>query len=287
MILADAISLVKERLKGCYGKEEINAIAILLCQHFFGIGRTAYHTSKQAALTDRHIAPFMSALDKLQNHCPVQYVLGETDFYGYTLNINKSVLIPRPETEELVNWICNNYKDNKQQIKILDIGTGSGAIAISLAKELGCASVTAIDISAAALDVAKTNASQHSAAVCFLEEDIFSPSPQILNQQFDVIVSNPPYVCESERELMSLNVLNYEPASALFVPNNNPLIYYKAIAKFALQNLSCNGSVYLEINEALGKQTETIFLAEEYQTTLRKDMNGKDRMLEATKQQNG
>lgn len=287
MILSEAISLAKERLKSVYTGEEINVITMLLCQHFFGTSKVDYYTSQQTTLTDSRISPFMTALDKLQQHCPIQYVLGQTDFYGYTFKVNESVLIPRPETEELVDWICNDYENTKHQINILDIGTGSGAIAVSLAKELRFAHVSAADISTTALEIAKTNAKLNGAVVSFFESDILSPTPIFPHQQLDIIVSNPPYVRESEKEFMNANVLDYEPDSALFVPDSNPLKFYTAIARFALQYLAGNGAIYLEINEALGAQTMALFSKERYTTTLRQDLNGKDRMLKAVKTQNG
>ena len=287
MILSEAILLVKKRLKDIYQEDEINAIAMLLCQHFFGINKVSYHTSKQSTLVDSAIPSFFTALDKLQQHCPIQYVLGESSFYGYTLKVNESVLIPRPETEELVDWICKDYKDYKYQINVLDIGTGSGAIAISLAKELPFAHVTAVDISATALSIAQANAHLNNATINFQKEDIFSPSAMLAQERFDLIVSNPPYVRESEKELMNPNVLNYEPDSALFVTDSNPLKYYEAIANFASQHLAQNGAIYLEINEALGLQAVALFSKEKYITTLRKDINGKDRMLKAMRIQNG
>jgi release factor glutamine methyltransferase len=235
MVLSEVISLTKERLKSIYTKEEIDAIAMLLCKHFWGISKASYYTSKQTTLSDSYIPLFLDALDKLRQHCPIQYVLGETSFYGYTFKVNESVLIPRPETEELVNWICTDYK-NSSQVSILDIGTGSGAIAISLAKNLPFACITAIDISADALKAAQANASLNNATISFLEEDIFHPSTTLTGKRFNIIVSNPPYVRESEKRLMNPNVLSYEPDLALFVPDNDPLKYYKAIASFALQH---------------------------------------------------
>ncbi len=287
MILSEAISLAKERLKNVYTEEEINAITMLLCEHFFGVSKVDYYTSKQATLSDSCILLFIEALDKLQQHCPIQYILGETNFYGYIFKLNESVLIPRPETEELVDWICLDYKNTDRQLNILDIGTGSGAIAISLAKNLPSAHITAVDISSAALKIAQANVSLNNVTISFLEEDIFHPSSALTNRRFDVIVSNPPYVRESEKRFMNPNVLNYEPDSALFVPDNDPLKYYKAIADFALQHLEDNGSIYLEINEALGSQTKALFSEETYSTALRKDINEKDRMLKVVRRQNG
>jgi release factor glutamine methyltransferase len=221
----------------------------------------------------------MQALDRLQQHCPIQYVLGEASFYGLLFKLNESVLIPRPETEELVDWICKDYKASHRQISILDIGTGSGAIAISLAKHLLSASITAIDISPGALNVAQANANFHNVAVRFYEEDIFSPSSKLTSQTFDLIVSNPPYVRESEKVFMDLNVLNYEPAAALFVPDDDPLKYYKAIAEFASGYLTSSGSIYLEVNEGLVDETSALFQKEIYSAISRKDINEKNRML--------
>lgn len=283
MILSEAISLAKERLVNSYSREEADTIARLLCQHYFGISSTGYYTSRQQQLAAADTKLFTKAVDKLQQHYPIQYLLRETSFYGLTLKVDESVLIPRPETEELVDWI---RKDNSQSsaISILDIGTGSGAIAISLAKFLPSASIMAADISANALKVAQANADLNKVSIRFLEEDIFYPSPLLTAHKYDIIVSNPPYVRESEKKLMNPNVLSYEPSSALFVPDNDPLKYYKAIADFASQHLADNGSVYLEINEALGNETVALFSSSAYSSILRKDMNGKNRMVKATRQ---
>lgn len=279
MILSEAISLAKERLKDIYSKDEINVIAMMLCEHLFSVNRIEYYTSsKQTSLTKSKVISFIAALDKLQQYCPIQYVVGEAAFYGLTFKVNPNVLIPRPETEELVDWICKDYKIN-DKISILDIGTGSGVIAVTLAKYFSSASITAIDISPDALNVASTNASLNNVSVLFLKEDIFSPSPKLIGQKFDVIVSNPPYVRESEKKHMGSNVLSYEPTSALFVPDNNALKYYQTIADFASYHLSENGAIYLEINEDLASETSALFSIEKYGVTLREDLNGKDRML--------
>lgn len=282
MILSEAIALVKERLENIYSKEEIDVIALMLCQHYFGITRTDYYTSRQVGLANSSTASFVAAIDKLRQHYPIQYILGHTSFYGLTLKVNDSVLIPRPETEELVDWICKDQQ-KKQPISILDIGTGSGAIAIALAKHIPSAQVDAVDISSEALTVAQKNAALNNVPVHFFKEDIFSPSPKLTNNRYDIIVSNPPYVRESEKKLMNPNVLDFEPHSALFVPDSDPLKYYKAAASFASQNLADNGSIYLEINEELGNETVALFPKEKYTAMLRKDMNDRNRMIRIIK----
>ncbi|MDR0660350.1 MAG: peptide chain release factor N(5)-glutamine methyltransferase [Prevotellaceae bacterium] len=283
MLLSEAIALAKERLALIYNKEEANAITIRLCSHYFGISSTEFYTNKGLEPNEFQLKSFTSALDKLQEHCPFQYALGETSFYGLTFKVNRNVLIPRPETEELVDWIYKDFRSCNSSLNILDIGTGSGAIAISLARYLPSANFTAIDISTEALKVAKTNADLNKVATHFLEDDIFTPSTKLSNQIFDIIVSNPPYVRESEKRLMNANVLDFEPASALFVPDNDSLKYYQAIANFATNGLASKGTVYLEINEAFADETMALFSKEKYTVILRKDLSGKDRMLKVIK----
>lgn len=279
MTLAEIVSLAKDRLSTIYSKDEANAIVMQLCEHYFGLSRTDFYLKKDVELND--INSFLQTLGKIEQHCPIQYAIGEASFYGLTFKLNEHVLIPRPETEELVDWIIKDHNAGKP-LNILDIGTGSGAIAVSLAKSIPSAHLTAIDISPSVLDIAKNNASLNNALVSFLEDNIFAPSSSIKSQLFDVIVSNPPYVRESEKKYMHPNVLKYEPALALFVPDSNPLKYYQAIADYASEHLAKNGSIYLEINEELGNETAALFPKDVYSINLRKDLSGKIRMLKLT-----
>ena len=230
---------------------------------------------------DRDDLDFLeNALLKLKNQIPVQYIVGETAFCGLLFKVDKNVLIPRPETEELVEWIFQNHKKN-ESIKILDIGTGSGCIAISLAKNLPNAEVFALDVSAEALDVAKKNAAMNAVKVDFIQADILTIEK--LPDTFDVIVSNPPYVRESEKDLMQQNVLSNEPHIALFVENENPLLFYDKIAELAKNHLTENGVLYFEINQYLGNETVDLLKSKWFKNIeLKKDIYGVDRMVKSS-----
>ncbi len=218
-------------------------------------------------------------LNELLAHKPVQYVTGQAFFYNLELDVNPSVLIPRPETEELVKWICDDHKAS-EGIHVLDIGTGSGCIILALGRRLNKPELTAIDISIAALETARGNARKFRLNVDFKRLDILTATEPIGAQAFDVIVSNPPYVRNSERELMKPNVLDYEPELALFVTDEDPLVFYRAIARFVEKNLAPGGKLYLEINENLGKEAVELFKESGFEdVTLKKDFQGKDRMI--------
>ena len=216
-------------LTGSYPQQEIQSFFNLLCEHFLGISRLEIALSPHLSLEEPAMTQLKDALQRLLKHQPLQYILGETEFYGRTFSLNEHTLIPRPETEELVAWIVEDAKKgaNQSPVQILDMGTGSGCIAISLAKELPQAEVSALDISAEALLCAKENAQRHEATVSFSSEDMLQL--ERLPGVYDIIVSNPPYVRESEKKQMHLNVLNYEPATALYVSDDDPLVFYRKI----------------------------------------------------------
>lgn len=227
----------------------------------------------QNLLIDAYVAEL-----KLQK--PIQYTLGETEFFGINLKVNPHVLIPRPETEELVDWILRSKANDYPNI--LDIGTGSGCIAIALAKHLPAARVYALDISHDAITLAKQNSMNANAHVSFIHDDILSVPNRIEGSPFDIIVSNPPYVRESEKQLMQSNVLDNEPHLALFVKDTDPLIFYKAIAQTAKNHLKPNGTIFCEINEAFGEETADVFKDFGFNDIeVRNDINGKERMLRA------
>ena len=224
-----------------------------------------------------------SLLEQLKCEVPVQYLLGKTSFYGLDFEVNPTVLIPRSETEELVDWIIKslNSRIGNSKLKILDIGTGSGCIAISLAKNIENAQVFAIDISDKALATAKKNAEVNNVEVTFLHQNILDTAD--LNQNFDIIVSNPPYVRNLEKQEIKKNVLNNEPHLALFVEDNDALIFYKKIAKLAQQSLSQNGELFFEINQYLGQEMIEMLEKMNFRTIeLRQDIYGTDRMIRAT-----
>ena len=295
-----------ERLAPLYLKEERAAFFNLLASHFLNMNKADVALNGQKELEDRLLTMFLKALDELLQEKPIQYITGSTEFYGLPFIVTEDVLIPRPETEELVDWILSDYSgfrvpgsgsqvqsskklhsvtNNQQPITVLDIGTGSGCIAISLAKNLPDATVYALDISAKTLDIAKKNAKQNQTEVHFLQADILK-TPVILNGvknlKFDIIVSNPPYVLELEKQEMKNNVLKYEPSQALFVTDDDPLVFYNAIAQFAKRSLQSGGRLYLEINQYLGAATVALLEAAGFlEVELRKDLYGNDRMIKA------
>ena len=220
------------------------------------------------------------SLNKLKENIPIQYIIGETVFYGLTFKVNSAVLIPRPETEELVEWILSEHKST-QPFTILDIGTGSGCIAISLAKNLPNATVFAMDISNDALVIAKKNAFNNHVKVNFIENDILTTTK--LPSKFDIIVSNPPYVKEDEKNQMKPNVLDNEPHIALFVNNSNPLLFYDKIADLSKNHLSKNGILYFEINQYLNDETKTLLQFKGFKNIqLKKDIYQNYRMIKAS-----
>ena len=230
--------------------------------------------------SEEEIVVWNLILEQLKQEIPIQYLLGKTSFYGLDFEVNENVLIPRPETEELVEWILESQKSKgeNKKIRILDIGTGSGCIAISLAKNLPNADVFALDISEKALAIAKRNAKINAVNVTFINQNILETED--LGQQFDIIVSNPPYVRNLEKEEIKKNVLNNEPHLALFVADNDALIFYKKIAELAQKNGSENSQLYFEINQYLGKEMIDLLEKMNFKNIeLRKDIYGNDRMI--------
>ena len=221
------------------------------------------------------------ALDQLLEHKPIQYVLGEAWFYNMKLNVNEQVLIPRPETEELVEWIILNRKSQLTDPSMLDIGTGSGCIAIALKKNLVASKITAIDQSEKALEVAKGNALLHNTTINFLQLDFLDESQWDQLALFDVIISNPPYIPMKGKTAMAKNVVNFEPYTALFVPDENPFIFYEKIAAFGKIHLQLNGRIFVEINEHFAKEVFTIFKNYFTEVQIKKDLSGKERMVMA------
>ncbi|KJD35595.1 glutamine methyltransferase [Tamlana sedimentorum] len=268
------------RLAAFYSSEEINAFYYELIEFYFGISRINLALNPDVEVDDA--SKLNESLKDLEAQKPIQYIIGETEFYGLKLKVSQSVLIPRPETEELISWIINDCKEASAKINILDIGTGSGCIAISLAKNLPNAKVYALDVSAEALKIAKQNAELNHVDIEFIEDSILDiKNLKLLSEdlKFDVIVSNPPYIRNLEKELMKPNVLENEPHLALFVDNNNPLIFYKAITNFAVDKLYKNGSLFFEINEYLGQDMKALLNLNFNKVELKKDIFEKDRMI--------
>lgn len=274
-----------------YESQEAKEIVFWLMEFYLGIKKIDILSDKSFEKT----IDWTNIIERLNNNEPIQYILGETEFYGRRFLVNNSVLIPRPETEELVNFIVkqtlrthNRTADRSGLRTLLDIGTGSGCIAISLAKELPNFKVTAYDISENSLETAKQNAELNKADITFEKVDILKPSfihsviQYPLRHSFNIIVSNPPYVTKQEIDRMQKNVLDFEPHLALFVEDSEPLIFFQAIANFAFNNLTDNGLVAVEINEALGEETANVFRRKGFsKVEIIKDIHQKDRFVSA------
>ncbi len=280
-LLLDLKKIYLGELKPLFGENEALQMLNILIEHFFSLTRSQQALNINYRLNESEMLSLHNAVKELKKNRPVQYITGETEFYGLRFLVNSLVLIPRQETEELVDLIVKNEKS--EGLKVLDVGTGSGCIAISIAKTLYNPKVSALDISVSSLAVAQNNAEINTVEVSFIEEDILNIS-QNAETQFDIIVSNPPYVKMSEKELMQPNVLEYEPHLALFVEDDNPLKFYKAIVNYASENLKIRGRLYFEINEALGKDVSELTKAAGFENVeIHLDINGKERMLSASK----
>ncbi|SDX52072.1 release factor glutamine methyltransferase [Lutibacter oricola] len=267
-------------LKGLYPQTEIQSFFNLIIEYKLGLTRIDVALQPEFDILENDVTFLNNALIKLSKSTPIQYILGETEFFDLVFKTNSNVLIPRPETAELVQSIIDDHK-NSGEIKILDIGTGSGCIAISLAKNLPNAKVYAIDVSAEALKTATENAILNNASVKFIETDILNSEE--LPGNFDVIVSNPPYVREAEKQHMEKNVLDNEPHLALFVEDDNPLIFYNKIGDLAKNHLTKNGNLYFEINQYLGKETAELISQKGFKNVqIKKDIFGEDRMLKSS-----
>ena len=243
-------------LQGVYDKEEVHCFFYILCDFFLQYSRFEVSMALDTIVSAKNITVFEKALLRLKKQEPIQYILGTTEFYGLTFKVNKHTLIPRPETEELVDWVLSNLHDQDSVLDIIDIGTGSGCIAISLAKNIPTAKVSGLDISEKALEVAQENAVKNQVLVSFCKKDILETTA--LKNKYDVMVSNPPYVRQLEKKAMNANVLDYEPGVALFVPNEDPLLFYRKIAQLAMVSLQTRGWLYFEINEYLSKEMDVL-----------------------------
>lgn len=266
-----------ETLHPIYGEGEANSIARIVFEDVFFIKKVA-----NQAFSEEQQERLRGIEKRLLNHEPIQYILGAADFYGLKFKVDENVLIPRPETEELVYWIVETIKQTSQSLSILDIGTGSGCIPITLKKELPNCQVAACDISEKALKIAGQNAELNDVIVDFFQVDILNKKEWKKLNAFDVIVSNPPYIPPSERHLMPKNVLKFEPDLALFVAENNPLIFYQRITEFALQKGKPTGHLFFEMNEYNAPEVNKLLISNKLKNiTLNKDLQGKDRMIQA------
>jgi len=249
--LATLRNLFHTQLASLYDQREVEAIFFTYINGKYGVERYRFSLdARQEAKSESEKGEWMGDLERLARGMPVQYVIGKADFFGMVLDVNPAVLIPRPETEELVDHIINSkFNIINSKFNILDIGTGSGAIAIALAKNIPNANLWATDISEAALETAKKNAARNNIEVKFLHHNILKDEGELLPKELDIIVSNPPYIPQCERKYLHKNVVNYEPNVALFVPDENPLVFYKAIANIAIKNLRKGGSLFFETHE--------------------------------------
>ena len=295
MKIGEAELWLRQELISIYEEQEASNIASLILEYLTGMSKADRLTKKEERLIVQQLHRLTEIHHRLLHHEPVQYALSEAWFYGMKLFVDKHVLIPRPETEELVSWITNDIKvsgknvferkefepDETTELKILDVGTGSGCIALSLKKLMPKAEVWACDVSDEALDVARRNGSELDIRVDFVGMDFLNTEQRKQLPTVDIIVSNPPYIPLKDKETMHPNVIEYEPHTALFVPNDEAMIFYQALAEFGKHRLYDNGSIYAEIHEDLGKEIINLFEKEGYKVKLKKDMQGKDRMVKA------
>lgn len=284
--MTDAVLYIRQSLQTLYSANEINGFVRLLMERICGIAPYQLLLGKGKELSETEKERIVEIVGALKKSVPIQYILGTADFYGREFAVNPSVLIPRPETEELVEIILKDVrqKKNAAPLKIVDIGTGSGCIAITLSAELSEAEVTAVDISPEALETARANAARLQANVRFLQADILAETAagQAIPGTFDLIVSNPPYVLETEKANMEKNVLDHEPHLALFVDDSDPLLFYRQIARFGKKRLHGGGALYFEINARCGRGMIRLLETEGYRdVTLIRDISGNDRIIKA------
>jgi len=277
------LTYIDSRLGTIYSKNELKSISRLLLRQLAGMSSVQIYSDKDTKFPDDILTILETSVNRLLNREPIQYVLGEAEFFELNFKVKPGVLIPRPETEELVELILKDFKNKNKNIRLLDIGTGSGCIAVSLAKNLPDAMVSAWDISDDALKIARENAELNRVTVNFQLLDILSTEVfEKETDQWDVIVSNPPYVCQSEKAVMEAHVLNHEPHLALFVNDNDPLIFYRVISQYAVNKLKKGGRLYFEINSQLGKKTLDLVRQQPFEKVdLFQDLSGRDRIIRA------
>ncbi|PHQ28989.1 peptide chain release factor N(5)-glutamine methyltransferase [Leeuwenhoekiella nanhaiensis] len=269
-----------KRLSPLYPDQEIESFFRILIETYLGLRSIDVHLNPDKKIKLKKLDQLLAARERLVLFEPLQYILGETEFYGLHFTLNPDVLIPRPETEELVEWILNDLEAGTNS-RILDIGTGSGCIAVSLAKQLPLAQVDALDVSEGALNLAAHNAELNKVDIRFLQQNILET--ESFETSYDIIVSNPPYVRNLEKTEIQANVLNFEPHLALFVEDHDALIFYRKIAELAIRSLSSEGKLYVEINQYLAEETQVLFKETGFkEVELRLDFAGKPRMIKAS-----
>ena len=277
--IKEIILWIKSELKDYYPQTEIDSFVPLIFNKILNYSKIKTLLNQEQVLSSNTIEEIDRIVSELKLNKPIQYILGQTEFFNLNFHIASGVLIPRPETEELVDWIISENKNGFY--RILDIGTGSGVIAIALAKNMPGSNITATDISEDAFTLTNKNCQLNNVEIQLINHNILTQNKN-LNNSFDIIVSNPPYVTEKEKSLMHPNVLDYEPSLALFVPDNDPLLFYRQIIEFALVHLNTGGKIYFEINEMFGNEVALLLEEKSFsEIILKKDINNKDRMIRA------
>ncbi len=279
MTIQEATYFLLNKLRTIYPEGEASQITDWVMEHLTGSKKTERMLYKNADIMAAEEKQLMGYTERLMKQEPVQYVLNESWFCGLRFYADNNVLIPRPETEELVEWIISDCKFPVSELKILDIGTGSGCIAIALKRRIRKAEVWGVDVSDKALAIARRNAEMMGTEINFQQLDFLDRNIWDQLPSFDIIVSNPPYIPLKDKETMHPNVLQYEPATALFVPDNDALVFYKALAEFGKKHLHKEGTIYAEIHEELGPAVRSLFEGMQYPCTIKKDMQQKDRMI--------
>jgi release factor glutamine methyltransferase len=278
-VVHEVLTIIRNELRHIYPPREIQGISELIFENLLNYSKTDLLLNSHTKISNLVYIQINQIINQLLNNKPIQYILGEAWFYDVRLEVSPDVLIPRQETEELVKWII--HEAGNRHLNMLDLGTGSGCIAIALSVNLPDSKVQGMDISERAIQIARKNAQKNKAAVKFFVDDIFNPL-FVKSEKFDIIVSNPPYVTESEKPRIEKNVLHYEPLEALFVPDANALKYYKAIAVLAREVLNPGGQLFLEINESKAADIEQLLISSKFkEIEIRKDINGKFRMARA------
>ena len=273
------VNEIRDALRGYYPDSEAFSIAKMLLVEVFGFSTLELYGGKDKEISGKRRDVLDEMIARLQKNEPIQYIVGIESFGGLTFEVDENVLIPRPETWELVQWIVEDCQSDSS-CRILDIGTGSGCIAVSLAERIPQAEVEAWDVSEGALQVAKKNGEKNGVDVCFRQHDVLKAMPG--SARYHVIVSNPPYIAEKEKKVMDANVLDWEPSLALFVPDEDPLLFYRKIAQLGLEMLTEDGALYFEINQVYGQETLQMLKDLGYtQTELKKDAWNNDRMIKA------
>ena len=280
--ISDVFRHYVKLMEEMYGLAEAKSFMYILFEYFLNVKKLDIAKDPDIRLSESELLKIHFAVKELLKNKPIQHIIGGTLFCDFKFKVSPDVLIPRPETEELVSMIVKQYVELNRPISILDVGTGSGCIAISLSKLIHNSVVHAIDISGKALKISEENANANHAKVEFVQMDVLNENETAVLESFDVIVSNPPYIMEAEKSLMQKNVLDFEPQSALFVSDEDPLVFYQAIASLGQTHLTNNGRIYFEINEALGSEMVELLKKHQYSNIeIFKDFRGKDRFVSA------